>query len=56
MVLDVINSGSEANGYIFQNDNEALIIECGCKLIDAKKALNWNTRKVVGCLISHEHG
>ena len=26
------------------------------KLIDAKKALNWNTRKVVGCLISHEHG
>ena len=56
MVLDVINSGSEANGYISQNDNEALIIECGCMLIDAKKALNWNTRKVVGCLISHEHG
>lgn len=56
MVLDVINSGSESNGYIIQNDNEALIIECGCKLIGAKKALNWNTRKVVGCLISHEHG
>ena len=56
MELKVINSGSEANGYIIQNDNEALIIECGCKLIEAKKSLNWNTRKVVGCLISHEHG
>lgn len=55
MVLDVINSGSEANGYIIQNDNEALVIECGCKLIDAKKVLNWNTRKVVGCLVTHEH-
>ena len=56
MVLAFINSGSEANGYIIQDDNEALIIESGCKLIDTKKALNWNTRKVVGCLISHDHG
>lgn len=30
MVLDVINSGSEANGYIIQNDSEALIIERRC--------------------------
>ena len=30
MVLDVINSGSEANGYIIQNYNEALIIERRC--------------------------
>lgn len=55
MVLSVISSGSEANGYIIQNKSEALIIECGCKLVDVKKTLGWNVRKVVGCLISHEH-
>lgn len=55
MELDVINSGSEANGYIIQNNNEALILECGCKLSEVKKALDWNVRKIAGCLISHEH-
>ena len=55
MVLSVINSSSDANGYIIHNESEALILECGCKLIDVKKALDWNIRKVVGCLISHEH-
>lgn len=55
MVLSVINSGSEANGYIIQSDSEALILECGCKLSEVKKALDWNVWKIVGCLISHEH-
>lgn len=56
MLLSVIDTGSSCNGYILQNNNEALIIECGCKLIDCKKSLDYNTRKVVGCIISHEHG
>lgn len=56
MLLSVINSGSEGNGYVLQNENEALIIECGCKFMDCKKVLNWNIRKVAGCIISHEHG
>lgn len=56
MFLRVINSGSSGNGYILESENEALIIECGCKLIDIKKALNFNISKVVGCLVSHEHG
>jgi len=56
MVLSVINSNSKGNGYILENDNEALLIECGCRLLDVKKALDFNISKVVGCLISHEHG
>lgn len=56
MFLSVINSGSSGNGYILQDDKEALIIEAGCKLLDIKKALNFNISKVVGCLVSHEHG
>lgn len=56
MLLSVIGSDSSGNGYVLQNENEALIIECGCKLMDCKKTLGWNTRKVSGCIISHEHG
>lgn len=56
MFLNVIKSGSEANGYILQNDNEALILECGCKYIEYLKTLDFNVRKVTACLISHEHG
>lgn len=40
---------------MLQDENEALIIEAGMKLIEAKKALSWNIAKVVGCIISHSH-
>lgn len=56
MRLDVIGSGSSGNGYILQNDNEALIIECGMALKDTIRVLNNNLKKVVGCLITHSHG
>lgn len=56
MLLRVIASGSSGNGYILENDKEALIIECGCSLKDIKIALDFNIRKIVGCIVSHEHG
>ena len=56
MRLDVIGSGSSGNEYILQNDNEALIIECGMALKDTIRVLNNNLKKVVGCLITHSHG
>lgn len=56
MILSVINSGSSGNGYVLQNSDEALIIECGCRLMDCKKALDFNISKVAGAVISHEHG
>ena len=56
MELTILGSSSAGNCYIFQNENEALIVECGVRFTDAKKALNFNLRKVAGCLISHEHG
>lgn len=56
VLLSVINSSSDSNGYILHNENEALIIECGCKFYDCKKLLGWNVRKVNGAIISHEHG
>lgn len=56
MTLTVLGSGSSGNGYVLQNETEALILECGCPVKDCLKALNFNTKKVVGCLITHEHG
>jgi phosphoribosyl 1,2-cyclic phosphodiesterase len=56
MKLKILGSSSLGNGYILENDAEALVIECGVKLSLAKKALDFNLSKVVAALISHEHG
>lgn len=56
MILNVLGSGSSGNGYILQNEQEALVLECGMPLKNATEALGGNLRKVVGCLITHSHG
>lgn len=56
MVLKVLGSSSSGNCYILDNGDEALIIEAGVRFIDVKKAIGFNFRKVVGCLITHAHG
>ena len=55
MTLTTVGSGSSGNCYVLQDENEALIIEAGMKLIEAKKALGWNIAKVVGVIITHKH-
>jgi phosphoribosyl 1,2-cyclic phosphodiesterase len=55
MQLQIINSNSSGNGYLLQNDKEALLIECGIHMDKIKQAVNFNIRKIVGCLVSHEH-
>lgn len=53
--IDVIGSGSSGNCYLISADNDTLVIECGVKKKDFLNAINYNTRGIVGCLISHEH-
>ena len=55
MVLKVLGSGSRGNGYILENDREALVLEAGVKFAGVKRAIDYNITKVVGCLITHEH-
>jgi phosphoribosyl 1,2-cyclic phosphodiesterase len=55
MELIVIGSSSKGNGYVLNGTQEALCIEAGTKLIEAKKALNFDLRKVRGCIVTHEH-
>ena len=55
MELKVLGSSSSGNCYILDNGNEALILEAGIRFLEVKKALDFNLRKVVGCLITHQH-
>ena len=55
MQLHVIGSSSKGNCYILESSSETLILEAGCKLLEVKKALQWQLSKVVGCAVSHEH-
>jgi len=54
--LKVVASSSEGNCYILESDTQALIIECGKSYKDVMKALNFNVSKIVGCIVTHEHG
>ena len=57
MKLKCLGSGSSGNCYILTSSKgDSLIIEAGVKFIEVKKALNFNLRNVVGCVVSHEHG
>ncbi len=57
MQLHIINSNSEGNCYLFtDNENNTLIVECGVKFEKIKQAMNFDFSKVVGCLVTHEHG
>lgn len=56
MKLHIINSNSKGNAYILQSSTgEALLIECGVNFQDIKKALQFNLKQVVGCIVTHEH-
>lgn len=55
MILHILASGSERNGYILTNEKETLLIECGVKLSTVKKTLGYNMSSIVGCLLSHSH-
>ncbi|MBV5348898.1 MBL fold metallo-hydrolase [bacterium] len=56
MDLTVLGSSSSGNGYVLQNETEALVIECGVSLKEVKKAVDFNITKIVGALVTHEHG
>ncbi|WP_313386930.1 MBL fold metallo-hydrolase [Chishuiella sp.] len=56
MQLKILGTGSSGNCYILENNKEALIIELGLSFSKIKQALDFNLDKVVGALVTHEHG
>lgn len=56
MKLLVLGSSSAGNCYILEDSQgNSLILEAGVKMLDIKKALDFNIRGIQGCLISHRH-
>ncbi|MDM8174762.1 MBL fold metallo-hydrolase [Olivibacter sp. 47] len=57
MRLHVINSNSEGNCYLFtDSQGYTLIVECGVRFNLIKEALGFDLARVVGCIVTHEHG
>jgi phosphoribosyl 1,2-cyclic phosphodiesterase len=56
MRLTILGSSSAGNCYILHNETEALILEAGLRFTEVRKALNFQTSKIVGLLCTHEHG
>ena len=55
MKLKIISSGSVGNAYILESQNSALLIECGVKVDEIKKAIYHNVLKIKGAIVSHAH-
>lgn len=56
MKLSIIGSGSKGNGYVLQNENEALVIEAGMSYAKLMESVSFNLDKIAGCIVTHEHG
>lgn len=56
MRLIVLGSGSSGNCYLLDGGKECLMVECGVPFFDVEKAISFNTDKICGVLVSHEHG
>ena len=51
--LDILASGSKANGYVITAGNERLLIECGVKPSEVLNAINYDVMSVGAVLCSH---
>ncbi len=56
MIFTQLYSSSAGNLYIITASNgKRLMIECGVVWSKLQKALNYDLKDIVGCLVSHEH-
>ena len=56
MLVKTTATGSKGNNYALISGEEILLLECGVPAKDMLKTIDYQTSKVVGCLLSHEHG
>lgn len=55
MRLICCGSGSSGNSYILTNDEESLILDCGVRFLEVKKALDFDIRSIKGTVVTHCH-
>lgn len=56
MKLKVLGSSSNGNCYLLDNGDEVLVIECGMPFIEVQKAVGFDIKRIVGAIVTHEHG
>ena len=55
MKLKCLGSGSSGNCYLLSTETETLILDCGVPIIEIKKGLNFDLRRVSGVVVTHSH-
>lgn len=53
--IRTLASGSSGNAYLIDDGRSQLLLECGISYKDIQIALDFDTKNIVGCLVSHEH-
>lgn len=56
MKLKILGSSSAGNAYVFDSGKEALLVECGMPYRSIQKAVDFDISRIVGAIVSHEHG
>lgn len=54
--LHILGSSSKGNGYILEVGDDILIIECGFRLREVYRKINFEARKIRAVIVSHNHG
>lgn len=55
MQIDCFYSSSAANLYRVSNGGAPLLLECGVRLREIKRVLNFGLSKIAACLLTHSH-
>lgn len=53
--ITTLATGSKGNCYYITDGHTPLLLEAGIKFRDIQRKLNFQTRDIQGCLITHEH-
>lgn len=53
--LKCLGSGSSGNCYLLSTEKETLILDCGISIMDIKKGLNFDIRRIAGVVVTHAH-
>ena len=56
MELQVISTGSIGNCYVLWDEGKALLLDAGISIQRIMRAINFQAERVMGCLVTHEHG
>lgn len=56
MKIKCLGTGSQqGNCYLLSAETQTLVLDCGIPIIEIKKGLNFDLRRVSGVVVTHSH-